>query len=385
MSNDPISEHRNGESSTDAQNPAKDRRRWPRESAPTLGSNVAPPALTPVRFSTRELTPSDQFAAWAGYLAPLVDVRLPDNVSSEAVFHADHVVWNLGRMLLVQQHVQAHSYERSLAKLRANPIDHWCIAIPRSGSAWTEVDGRVAESGVGRVDITCLGHPFRGRTTESDTLFIYLPRDLFGDVTSLLDASNNIAVSGNLAEVLVEYTSSIEQRLSTLTEEELPSVVQTTREMIVACLMPSASRAEVTGKQASLALMERARQHIHDNLASEHLTPQSLSRALGISRTQLYLLFEPSGGVARYIQKRRLLAAHAALSDPEQNSRIVEIAEEVGFSSAADFSRAFSREFGYSPREARNRIATAGLLHSSQTPGRQEHDTFIAWLKALGS
>jgi transcriptional regulator GlxA family with amidase domain len=78
-----------------------------------------------------------------------------------------------------------------------------------------------------------------------------------------------------------------------------------------------------------------------------------------------------------------LLAAHAALSDPQDSRRIVDIAEAVGFNSAANFSRAFSKEFGYSPREARNAVP-----HFAQPAGAFERDrpsSFEDWLKMLGN
>ena len=49
---------------------------------------------------------------------------------------------------------------------------------------------------------------------------------------------------------------------------------------------------------------------------------------------------------------RRLLDAHSALANPNEQRRILEIAEQRCFDSA-DFSRAFKREFGYSPSEVR--------------------------------
>jgi AraC-like DNA-binding protein len=59
------------------------------------------------------------------------------------------------------------------------------------------------------------------------------------------------------------------------------------------------------------------------------------------------------GGVARYIQRERLLEAHALLSDPEKVQSISQIAEDLCFADASSFSRIFKREFGCTPTEAR--------------------------------
>ena len=129
----------------------------------------------------------------------------------------------------------------------------------------------------------------------------------------------------------------------------------------------------------------RARRYVQRNLNTAELTSEGMSRALGISRTRLYQLFEPSGGVNHYIQRRRLLAAHAALSDPGETRRIIDIAESVGFNSAANFSRAFTHEFGYSPREARYALKRPQLSHSIATVEQDSASSFEDWLKMLGN
>ncbi len=361
----------------------KERRRRPRP-PPDEPAPPGPPALEPLYFSTRDLAIESQLAAWQAHVAPLVDVRLPNETSVDEGFSADHTAWNLGSMLIVQQHAPAHSYSRSARKLRSSPIDHWVIVLPRTGRAWTEVNDRVAESQPGKVEFRSLGHPFRGRATESESVMLYMPRDLFTEAAATLDAKNNSVLLGNSANLLTDYINGIEARLRTLTAEDLPTVIQATRDMILAGLSPSAGRA--VEQQMNVALMERARRYVQRNLNSSALTPDALCRELGVSRTRLYQLFEPSGGVFHYIQKRRLLSAHAALSDPANRQRIIDIAESAGFSSAANFSRAFSSEFGYSPREARNVATPARLGHAVSSLGEQDKNrSFEEWLKMLGS
>ncbi|MER8533218.1 helix-turn-helix domain-containing protein [Mesorhizobium sp. M1005] len=318
-------------------------------------------------------------------MAPLVEVRLPDDKSLNDGFPADHTAWNLGGMLIVQQRAPAHSYLRSAAKLRSSSIDHWYIVLPRTGRSWTEVDRRVAENQPGKLEIRSLGYPFRGRVTDSESLFLYLPRDLFSDAASTLDAKNNSIMSGNFANLFVDYVNSIEARLRSLTAEDLPRIVHATRSMIIACLAPPAEHAAAAEQLASVALMERARRYVQNNLDAAHLAPDSMCRALGVSRSRLYQLFEPSGGVLHYIQSRRLLAAHVALSDPADSRRIVDIAEAFGFSSAANFSRAFSKEFGYSPREGRSTVVLPRPAHSVSLAEHEKASSFEGWLKALGS
>ena len=103
------------------------------------------------------------------------------------------------------------------------------------------------------------------------------------------------------------------------------------------------------------------RQAVRRHLRTPTLGPKTLSRLVGMSRSNLYRLFADTDGVARYIHVQRLLEVHAILSDSEKTQSISAIAEALCFADASSFSRTFKREFSYSPSEARS-AALAGLV-----------------------
>ena len=104
-----------------------------------------------------------------------------------------------------------------------------------------------------------------------------------------------------------------------------------------------------------------------------------------ISRTQLYRLFEPLGGVARYIQEQRLVRACAELSNPaHDHRRIYEIAFAWGFSSEAHFSRLFRHTFGQSPSEVRARVRATLSSAGRPTPaGSASGSSYAEWVRQL--
>ncbi|OWW05444.1 AraC family transcriptional regulator [Rhizobium sp. R72] len=358
-----------------------ERRRFPREAKSQDEHPAPPPALRPLRFSTRDLDREQQFAAWQAYVAPLVDIRRPDG--SAMGFAADHVAWNLGGILMVQQNTPAHSYMRSEAKVRSSPIDHWHVAVLRSGRTWTEVGGNVSEGEPGTVELRSLGHPFRGRSTDAETLSLYLPRELLHPASTGI--KNNIALSGTRAKLLVDYLDGVEAKLAQLAQVDLPHVVQTIRDMILTWVSSSPAHHSSQETHSNLPLKERVYRFVQHNLTSSDLTTDRLCRELGISRTRLYQAFEADGGVHHYIQRRRLLSAHAALSDTSNRQQIVDIAFAAGFSSPAHFSRAFSKEFGYSPREARTVAMPSYLGYTVESAGQADGaQSFDKWLRTLG-
>ena len=80
---------------------------------------------------------------------------------------------------------------------------------------------------------------------------------------------------------------------------------------------------------------------------------ERLCAVFGLSRSALYRVFGPAGGVEAVIRRQRLVAAGAVL----RGRRAVDIetvATRFGFTDASSFSRAFRREFGYPPSMARD-------------------------------
>jgi AraC-like DNA-binding protein len=87
-------------------------------------------------------------------------------------------------------------------------------------------------------------------------------------------------------------------------------------------------------------------------LTDPQLDAASIAERQHISRRRLDEIFlaELQQTVAARIRVRRLERAAATLSDEES---IISVAYKVGFEDAANFTRAFKRHFGVTPREYR--------------------------------
>jgi AraC-like DNA-binding protein len=104
------------------------------------------------------------------------------------------------------------------------------------------------------------------------------------------------------------------------------------------------------GVNSDTSMFTRVVQYIERNIESPELSPQSICRRVGISRSQLYRLFVSAGGVANYIRLSRLLKARAELASSARQ-RISNVAYKYGFTSHAHFSRVFKQHFGCTPWE----------------------------------
>lgn len=323
--------------------------------------------LAPLLFTTEQLEPSAQFAAWQQHVAPLYDVRLPDGGSAADGFAVSQKVWNLRGMLLIEQTVPPFSYERTSEKVRFSPIDHWQISFLRSGHTWTSVDGHVAENEPGMVNIRSFGYPFRGRALATEAVLLIIPVDQFAGLGGMPEACNNATLGGYRAKLLIDFLSTIQTGLDRITAEDLPELRNALRQLVFDTIVPLVNENDANEYNASLGLMTRARRFIQKNLMSRDLTPDALSRELAISRTHLYQLFEGSGGVLSYIRQKRLLAAHEMLADASENRKVSDIAQLLGFETAANFTRAFTQHFGYSPSNVRKSLSRNDGVGDSQT------------------
>src|SRR6516165_8245235 len=187
-----------------------------------------------------------------------------------------------------------------------------------------------------------------------------MTRDAFRDIAPLLDAACGSMLDTPLGHLLGDYMMALERHVPAVTEADFPRLTNAVGAMIAAAVAPSMERIAVAKRQVDLGRKERVRQAVRRHLRTPTLGPKNLSRLVGMSRSNLYRLFEDTGGVARYIQRERLREAHAVLSDPATTRSISAIAEDLCFADPSSFSRTFRREFGHNPGKIRS-AALAGL------------------------
>lgn len=131
------------------------------------------------------------------------------------------------------------------------------------------------------------------------------------------------------------------------------ALVQATAALVAACLGSLAGREQATAT-LSAALVRRIRRGIEESLSDPSLGPETLTRRFDISRASLYRLFAPLGGVRSYIQMRRLMRVHQAISDPSLfHQPIATLAGLWGFTDSSVLSRAYKSLYGMTPSQAR--------------------------------
>lgn len=334
----------------------------PAEAAPERGGHAggAPPVAgigLALGFSTLGLPPARQFEAWQESGARLLDtVALADPAAG---FPAERQVWTLGPFALGTVRAPRSRLARTAAHLRRDSLDHWVISIARRGERRFRVGEQCVSVPAGLAAIMSLDEAFEAERADVDWMCLYVPRDIFTEIGPVLDASRRKPLVSSMERVLATYLLQLASEVSRIGPAELPRVVEATRAIIAAAVQPSADAMAAAEAHIDRTQLARVKSIIRQQLRSALLRPERLCRAAGVSRSQLYRLFEPLGGVAHYIQAERLRAACRALASPSDAREISAIAEDVGFFDHSTFSRVFRREIGCSPRSFRT-AALAG-------------------------
>lgn len=302
-------------------------------------------------FSTRDLPARDQFTAWLSWFQPIFDV-FPQPTSELEGFQAEARIWPVGQLALSRVIAPQIRVLRAAQNLRRDPVDHWCVTI---GQRDTRVicgeQPRIIPAHVPFV--FSLGESFESARDADERLQLYLPRDHFGHLAPILDRVRGMPLAGPQGQLLAEYLRLLARSIPNLAPNELSRLQPAIQAMLQACLDPAAPHLEAAQAQTDLTRMEQIRTAIRRNIHRATLNATTLCREVGMSRSQLYRLLEGEGGVVRYIQRLRLLAARAALHDLADARSIAAIAEATGFYDPSAFSRAFRREFGLTPSELR--------------------------------
>jgi len=350
-----------------------------------MGDMSAGDKIPSTWFTTEHLSPREQFDAWHESISVVFDAQPLAERQPQEGFSASVRAYHLGEVMLSQVEFEGQRFTRDKRRAAADGLDHYLVHLYATGGLVGTAHDRERVLAGGDLQILDLSQPNLTQAKASGTIALIIPRDTLRQ--ALPDADlHGLVLRGQegAGALLSDYMRSLKRRADSITAADAPFVARATTEMVAACFHSTAETMARARATLEAAILERIQRHIAANLASPDLHPDRLCGRFAISRTQLYRLFEPVGGVAAYIQDRRLARAYTQLSDVRQgHRRIYDIAYDLGFSSEAHFSRLFRRVFGLSPSDVRARAL--GLLSERPLAAKDaaSPDGYEAWVRNL--
>jgi AraC-like DNA-binding protein len=313
------------------------------------------------RFDTTPEKPERRLEAFREAMSVMYEVQPLDGAAREAPVIVD--CWWLGSAVLIAAQVPAYSFERSSHMIARDGLDLYQIQLYQAGHCHVLRGATEAMAKPGDIMVTDLSTPIFTNEPAFRHIDILLPRALLAPLLREPDAHGGRILSGRhpLVALLGSHLESLHAQAPRLTVESVMDVLTATAQLVASAMNGCPDRRTEAGVHA--ALFCELRRYINGHLSDPTLTPESLAHRFGVSRATIYRLFKAEGGVAHYVQRRRLERARIDLSSSSKRHRtIAEIGEAAGYEHAQDFIRAFRREFEISPGELRDQARTIGRV-----------------------
>ncbi|MCK0745098.1 helix-turn-helix domain-containing protein [Chromohalobacter nigrandesensis] len=301
-----------------------------------------------ITFDTHALPSQDRFEAWRQNIAPIFNVDLPAN-TRESSFTAKTDAYQVGDILMGCVTASGQRFRRAKPLERQ---DHILIQLYCEGGYTGDLNGEEARVGSGDITIVDLAKPLDTVAAPLTNLNVMLPRESLEQYSSL-NGWHGLQLVPERREFLASYLMSLYRRLPVTPQAEAHDLARITRDMILTAVTHDVDAQQRAEPAAHGVLRERIRQYVEAHLNDPALAPDYICRIVGVSRANLYRLFEEEGGIARYIQFRRLAAVRRCLENPDETRGIGDLAEQYGFGNPSHFSRRFRALFDISPRELR--------------------------------
>ncbi|TWF47379.1 helix-turn-helix domain-containing protein [Neorhizobium alkalisoli] len=323
---------------------------------------VDEPLRCAIECDTDCVRASDRFEVFRNWHSAVMNVEL--KCGDVLSFEAKEKIWQIGEIAFAAiDHSPLHLLCWEHKKKPA--VDNWVVTVKAATA-----DGPKNPVSNQRLRIANLVVPGTYES-EGSLIALFLP---YGAV----DAPLHPEIADHAAEFLADYLILLSQNLSHLRRSDVFRIGEATIHLVSAVLLPSREKLAQAQAPIDAVITTRAIRAIDARLADADLSPERLCRTIGVSRSRLYRIFEPAGGISNYIRRKRLLETRRALSDSNNVYSISQIAEKMGFTDPSNYSRMFKREFGLSPKEARM-LGWQGIV-TSETVGS---DVTIGTLNSL--
>ena len=238
--------------------------------------------------------------------------------------------------------------------IRMDRHDFLGIIMLERGSITGDLDGRPKSATRASPASSRTGRPSSLEHSDHELITIGLDRALVEQRLPWLQALNGMVIDREAALPLFRHMRELVDRLRGGSAPRPELEARAVAEWIASVLPPPGEAAPSRRMAEDLRAFERAAAYIDAHLDREDLEPSAIWKAASVSRSRLYRLFAPEGGVARYVIQQRLQRAHEALTNPVDPRTISAIAYDCGFTNVAHFARAFREAFGVTATQVRS-------------------------------
>lgn len=336
-------------------------------------------------FDTLDFDTGDRRDAWLQNMGVFFDLSSADGSRLNAAVKGSIDAYSMAGTVFGITTAEAQLFTRSDQRVARDAMEHFLIQVFLQGGGTTRDGERIV---AGDMMIIDLDQPHAMATTNFSNLTLVLPRELNAGLSETLGRLHARRLSGKnaLIRLLADHLRTLWHSLDTLPLQDCGTALKGTIGLMDLWLGDNRSIGSNAGPEVSVGLSRSILQYI-DSHIDENLTPESLASIFRVSRSQLYRMFNPHDGVARYVWGRRLTKSMRMLSNPIfDHLSVGSVAYQCGFSTESHFSRSFKEKFGTSPGRFRCEVRE-GLNVQSNGVGESnaENADFASWVMALSN
>ncbi|HCE41426.1 MAG: hypothetical protein CL543_01215 [Alcanivorax sp.] len=332
-------------------------------------------------FRAERFPEADRFPVWRQSVRPLFD-SVP---AAGGDFHAWVESYDLREVFMARCGFTPLAFQRHPGRDEAEGGDHWLVQLYQQGGYLGHNGDRPVRVRAGDIGLLDLGRTLETRAPSSRVLSVVIPREVFAALApGVRPCHGRVLPAGRpVTTILAHHLASVWHSLPSLTVADLDGVNRLLVSAVAgAFAVPDGAKPpseagvralERTGLDAMLAYI---RAHL-----DEDLSPALLCSRFGCSRSRLYRLFQPLGGIAAYVREQRLERCFRDLRRaPITGDRVVDVALRWGFDSQSHFCRLFRRAFAMTPSDA---IEQARAGEGGPLPRVLASPAFHHWLRQL--
>jgi len=328
-----------------------------------------------MRFSTAAFAPGDGFDAYRTLYAGGSDVsRLGSG------FGAQLEVRPLGDVVIFQRWLNDVAHERSSQRIRQDGFEHFVLQIPLAGSLVTQTPDGVQVVKSGEIIIFDARRPYQTRSQGVHLLTFSVARFIVERAFAGSEELHGRILAAERSALLGDFMGSLTRHAASLAGTALTDSLNVFSDLLAMTLRQSGTLSDVS--ESMRGKLDLARRVVENELHQPGLNPDLIAARVGMSRSRLYELFRQFGGVASYIQLRRVQRFRALLSQARDERSMAELAFVCGFTSESHASRTFRDTFGIPPGQFRRRQTL--VLKPSDPTGFEQVGGFNAWIASLG-
>jgi len=350
--------------------------------SPLNRRGFAPEAL----FDVGAIGAPDQFGVWKESIAVIFDVDAP-RIALREGFEARIHATMLGPMMLARCQTQAQDFTRGAGRISQDGLDHYMIQFYETGAQRVMAGSLEIEHPATTMLVYDLAREMQATADSFSNLSLIIPRELLSERLIAPDDQHmrHFTRQQPTVAILWDFLRGAMGHAGKMSHSEAENLGAAALTLVAACLNATHHEGLPQEQLRNHGRMTTVRRLIQTHLAEPELTPEWLAAEAGMSRTVLYRLFEPMGGITGYIREARMRRALQHLLSPQhQHKSLLEIALMHGYGSDTAFGRAFKKRFGITPSEVRDGQLPLADRAALADHGRLDRQ-YEGWLTYLSS